>query len=316
MASVVPETVRNALWLVFGLLLLACHPSVRVPSDPRDRDGQELVGDARPALIPSQGRPRPQCPTVHVQLVGALIVTAPGLGFPPGEDLPGPCFGRVLRQIVWFVRMHPEIHKVRVEGHIFSEGGAAYEALSKQGQRDWKLKMSQCNADQLRDQLITAGMDRYSIASVGYGDRRPKVPRDVDRTELLVVFRPASARRAPSATEGPAGRGTAVSLATPEGIRATPAELAVEAKYLERDLSSARRLLRARRFQEAYRLLGDLVARAPDRIELRELYGVAQAAVGDLSGANDTAAWVERRFGAVRAEELRQRQLQVTSSRR
>jgi outer membrane protein OmpA-like peptidoglycan-associated protein len=75
------------------------------------------------------------------------------------------------------------VKKVRVEGHTDTKGS-----------KDANLKLSQARAESVMTYLVSLGIDRQRIESIGYGDGRPVAPnltgrgRELNRrVEFIVV---------------------------------------------------------------------------------------------------------------------------------
>ena len=57
---------------------------------------------------------------------------------------------------------HPELTKIRIEGHTDSRGGA-----------DYNRKLSDKRAAAVRDFLIEKGVEAERLESIGYGEDKP-----------------------------------------------------------------------------------------------------------------------------------------------
>ncbi|QDG54917.1 OmpA family protein [Persicimonas caeni] len=69
---------------------------------------------------------------------------------------------RILDEIVTVLRTHPEIAKVRVEGHTDSKGSDAHN-----------LELSQKRADAVVGYLVEKGIDASRLEAKGYGETKP-----------------------------------------------------------------------------------------------------------------------------------------------
>ncbi|HVV86539.1 MAG TPA: OmpA family protein, partial [Kofleriaceae bacterium] len=69
---------------------------------------------------------------------------------------------KLLDNVASVLSSHPNIQKVRVEGHTDSQGSDAYNK-----------DLSQRRADAVRTYLITQGIDAGRLEAVGYGEERP-----------------------------------------------------------------------------------------------------------------------------------------------
>jgi outer membrane protein OmpA-like peptidoglycan-associated protein len=68
----------------------------------------------------------------------------------------------ILDDVASILKSHPQIKKVRVEGHTDSIGSDAYNQ-----------KLSERRANSVRDYLISKGIDGSRLEAVGYGESRP-----------------------------------------------------------------------------------------------------------------------------------------------
>lgn len=91
----------------------------------------------------------------------------------------------LLQEIAAVIVDHPEITRIRVEGHTDADGSDAYN-----------LNLSQGRAEAVVDFLIRAGVEAERLEPVGYGESRPIDTNDHEegkgrnrRVELLIVER-------------------------------------------------------------------------------------------------------------------------------
>jgi outer membrane protein OmpA-like peptidoglycan-associated protein len=73
----------------------------------------------------------------------------------------------VLQSVATVIRAHPEIQRVRIEGHASAEGGP-----------DFNRKLSQERAEAVRQYLIKAGIPESRLEAIGHGTDRPIAPND------------------------------------------------------------------------------------------------------------------------------------------
>jgi OOP family OmpA-OmpF porin len=73
----------------------------------------------------------------------------------------------ILNQVALQILQHPEVKKVRVEGHTDSMGNA-----------DDNLFLSQDRADSVRRYLITRGVAKDRLVAVGLGQEHPIATND------------------------------------------------------------------------------------------------------------------------------------------
>jgi len=70
-----------------------------------------------------------------------------------------------LDKVAALLKAHPELTKLRVEGHTCNLGTDAYN-----------LRLSQRRANAVVDYLVSQGVDRSRLRAVGYGEAKPLVP--------------------------------------------------------------------------------------------------------------------------------------------
>jgi len=73
----------------------------------------------------------------------------------------------LLNQVADVLRDHPELQRVRIEGHTDSRGGDSYN-----------LELSQERAASVREYLIGEGIAAKRLSSIGYGETRPLDARE------------------------------------------------------------------------------------------------------------------------------------------
>lgn len=71
----------------------------------------------------------------------------------------------LLDQVASLLEAHPEVKRVRVEGHTDDRGG---DALN--------LPLSEARAQAVRDYLVGKGVEPARLEAKGYGSSRPLVP--------------------------------------------------------------------------------------------------------------------------------------------
>ncbi len=75
----------------------------------------------------------------------------------------------LLDQIAALLEEHPEVRRIRIEGHTDSRGDDAYN-----------LKLSQERAAAVRTYLVEHGVAAKRLSSVGFGETKPLDPREVE----------------------------------------------------------------------------------------------------------------------------------------
>jgi outer membrane protein OmpA-like peptidoglycan-associated protein len=129
-----------------------------------DRDG-DGVPDAYDACPDTPGRhtddPRSNgCPRVRIEARQIKITEQVKFKTDSAEILPES--DGVLTEVRDTIRAHPEIHRVRVEGHTDATGNPGYNK-----------DLSQRRAEAVSEWLVRHGVDRNRLHSVGFGEERP-----------------------------------------------------------------------------------------------------------------------------------------------
>ena len=73
----------------------------------------------------------------------------------------------LLDAVVAVLQAHPEIEKIRIEGHTDSQGNDAYNK-----------KLSQRRADAVMAYLVKKGVAAARLEAMGYGEEQPKAAND------------------------------------------------------------------------------------------------------------------------------------------
>jgi outer membrane protein OmpA-like peptidoglycan-associated protein len=134
------------------------------PDPDRDKDGVKNEEDACPE---EAGKPDPDpakngCPKAFVK--GDQIKITEQVRFVTGSAaiVKGPQSEEVLLAVVKTLTEHPDIKKVRVEGHTDNFGGAGYNRA-----------LSQARATAVMNWLVKKGIDRTRIYAKGLGLEKP-----------------------------------------------------------------------------------------------------------------------------------------------
>ncbi len=152
-----------------------CPLPERIPDEDTDADGIRDADDACPALAgPRTGDPMtngcpPDAPKPLAVMTSAEIRIAEQLQFSTGSaDLLGES-DAVLAAVAKILVEHPEVRRVRVEGHTDDTGNA-------------KLNddLSRRRASAVVDWLVQHGIDSTRLVSEGYGSTKPM---DTNETE-------------------------------------------------------------------------------------------------------------------------------------
>jgi OmpA-OmpF porin, OOP family len=101
----------------------------------------------------------------HVQIAGDRIVLRGKVHFGTRDARLRADSGQLLDEIAELLSAHPEIARVRIEGHTDNRGAKAQNQ-----------KLSQDRADAVRSYLIEHGVAADRLEAMGYGASRPLVP--------------------------------------------------------------------------------------------------------------------------------------------
>ena len=142
------------------------------PPDPdRDKDGIPNDADACPdeAGPPNPDPKKNGCPKAFIQAGQIKILDQVKFATASAAIVPGKDSLEVLDAVLKVLQAHPEIKKVRIEGHTDNVGGAAYNR-----------KLSKNRAGSVMAWLIAHGVPADRLTSEGFG---PDRPIDVNDTE-------------------------------------------------------------------------------------------------------------------------------------
>ncbi|MFO0585662.1 MAG: OmpA family protein [Anaeromyxobacter sp.] len=120
---------------------------------------------------------------MKARLEGKKIVILEQVHFATNKDIILDESAELLRQVARILAEHPEIAKVRVEGHTDTQGTAAKN-----------LDLSNRRAAKVRDRLVQEGIDAARLAPQGFGQKRPIATNDTvegrarnRRVEFVIV---------------------------------------------------------------------------------------------------------------------------------
>lgn len=139
------------------------------PDPDRDKDGVANDQDACPdeAGEASADPKRNGCPKAFVQAGQIRILDQVKFKTASAEILPGPESAAVLDAVAKTLVAHPEISKLRVEGHTDNRGAAARNK-----------KLSAARAASVVKWLVAHGVDAARLTSVGRGQEQPTDSND------------------------------------------------------------------------------------------------------------------------------------------
>lgn len=165
-----------------------------------DHDGVALPGDRCPEQPETQNSYQDEdgCPDTlpPVQLLGGTRITVNGtILFEPERDRILPESFPLLDQVVATLQAHPEIARIRIEGHTDNQGDA---------RRNRKLSKKRAKA--VERYLREHGVDRHRLSAEGYGSERPvasgTTPEDLARNrrvEFTITDPPQGVSASPNA---------------------------------------------------------------------------------------------------------------------
>lgn len=144
------------------------------PDTDRDKDGVLNDADACPDEAgPKSADPKTSgCPRVFIKNGLIQIMEQPKFDFNKAAIKPES--DSLLTEVAKVMTAHPEIQRVRVEGHTDNKGGAAYN-----------LKLSQKRADSVITWLSSHGIAAERLIAKGMGLSTPLVPNDTEGNRAL-----------------------------------------------------------------------------------------------------------------------------------
>ena len=157
---------------------------------PKDTDGDGIV-DAEDAC-PNDAGPRNDDPTRNgcpvVRIEGGQIRIREQVKFKTASAQILKESDYILQAVVKILKEHPEIKKVRVEGHTDSHGKPGYNK-----------KLSQRRAASVVKWLVKHGISKKALSSAGFGQERPIATNETDegrrqnrRSEFHIVEGPGA----------------------------------------------------------------------------------------------------------------------------
>ena len=192
---------------------------------PADKDGDGVLNDVD-ACPDEPGAPDPDptrngCPKAFVQNGQIKILDQVKFKTGSAEIQPGKDSEEVLQAVAKVIAAHPDIKKLRIEGHTDDKGSAA---LNK--------KLSADRAASVVKWLVKNGVPAAMLTSQGFGPERPLVPnKDEDgrRQNRRVEFHiddgtlPPPPPPAPPVAPPPTAKPAATTATTPAATPAKPA---------------------------------------------------------------------------------------------
>ena len=181
------------------------------PDDPdADHDGVALPADRCPEQPETRNdfEDADGCPDTlpPVQLAGTRITVNGTINFEPERDRILPDSFPLLDQVAAVLQAHPEILRIRIEGHTDAQGDA---------RRNRKLSKKRAKA--VERYLREHGVDRHRLSADGFGSERPiatgSTPEDHARNRRVEFY----------IVDPPGGVSATAAAATPAAAPAAPA---------------------------------------------------------------------------------------------
>ena len=130
--------------------------------------------------------PEPEPPEPELATIGeATIDLAEKIRFETGSPVLLPESERLLDNVAVLLFDHPELQRIRIDGHTDSQGNNATN-----------LKLSQRRADAVRAYLVKAGVEPARLTAKGFGESKPVADNDTPagreqnrRVELTILVR-------------------------------------------------------------------------------------------------------------------------------
>ena len=142
------------------------NPDPKLNGCPADKDG-DGIPDAEDACPDEAGQKDPDpkkngCPKAVLQGGQIRISDQVRFAFGKADIVPGPESEGVLEAVAAVLKDHPEIKKIRVEGHT-----------DDRGNRAGNVKLSKARADSVAAWLASHGVDKSRLETKGFGPDRP-----------------------------------------------------------------------------------------------------------------------------------------------
>ncbi len=109
-------------------------------------------------------------PPPKVQVIGEEIVILEKVFFDTDRATIKPVSYNLLDQVALTIKAHPELLKIRIEGHTDSQGSA-----------DRNRRLSQDRAESVRKYLVREGVDEKRLVAEGFGPDRPVADNKTSR---------------------------------------------------------------------------------------------------------------------------------------
>jgi OOP family OmpA-OmpF porin len=136
---------RSLLWVAL-VPSAACHRTM-------------ILQEPTPMVITAQAPKRAPAPA---PVIRDRIVVSEAIFFDTDKDTIRQDSTRVVDSVAEIIKAHPELVKIRIEGHTDNVGGAKFN-----------LGLSQRRAAAVRRYLIERGVEAERLISEGYGDQNP-----------------------------------------------------------------------------------------------------------------------------------------------
>lgn len=147
------------------VVLVGCGPTVF-----KGDTGLKIVGDLPAA--PPPPKPAPE-PPKRAKIVDNKIIIDEKIQFEYDKAIILPVSHGILDEVVKVMNENPHVKKVRVEGHASDEGRG--EAAN-----EYNKRLSDRRAAAVMEYLVSKGIDKGKLESVGYGVEKPIAGNDTE----------------------------------------------------------------------------------------------------------------------------------------
>jgi outer membrane protein OmpA-like peptidoglycan-associated protein len=180
----------HTLMACFGVVVLSssligCVTLSGSASLSADGSTAVLAGGAPLEIRAKQPELPPPPPPKKAKIVEERIEISEKVQFAYNDSTILPASDDLLNDVATVMKQHPEVKKIRIEGHASSEGNDKYNK-----------DLSDRRAKSVMDFLIKAGVDPERMEAIGYGEERPIADNDTEegreknrRVEFNIIAR-------------------------------------------------------------------------------------------------------------------------------
>ncbi len=202
------------------MLVIACAPETT------SWQGETVIGVSTPPPPPPPPEPKataaptpPPAPPPRVVVNADRVVINEKIQFELNKATIKPDSNGLIDEIADAIKKHPELKKLRVEGHASSDGDGAAN-----------MKLSDERASAVVAALVKRGVEAKVLTAKGFGSTQPIAPNDTEegreknRRVDFVILEPAPPGAAAAASAKPPTTTPATSAKPPTPTPATPAK--------------------------------------------------------------------------------------------